>query len=230
VTAVQGSDRYLTSDYLSQNPDWHVTDSPWKAAQILGVLGGRAPAMICEVGCGAGEILSQLHDRLPKARLVGYEIAPDAFRLAQRRATDRLSFRLCDAAEDSDTFDLMLIIDVIEHVSDPIAFLAALRFKAHRTVLHIPLDLSVQSVLRPQKLLQLRRTIGHIHYFTPETAIATVEDAGYRIDVVRYTPSFALPPKSLKARMARVPRRLFPRDTTVRLLGGYSLLVSTTNN
>ncbi len=125
----------------------------------------------------------------------------------------------------------MLILDVLEHVPDPVEFLARLRFKAHRTVLHIPLDISVQSVLRPQKLLHLRRALGHIHFFTPETAIATVEDAGYRIDSVVYTSPFRdLPPQSTKARVARVGRRTLPRNMVVRLLGGYSLLVSAIND
>ncbi len=217
------------NDYVRLNPDWHEEDAAWKARQLLPIIGTPPPATICDVGCGVGAVLAELHDRFPEVTLVGYEVGSTPHSRAQRRATDRLSFRLGDAAEDPETFELMLILDVIEHVPDPMAFLARLRFKASRTLIHIPLDLSVQSVLRPSKLLAQRRKIGHIHYFTPETALATVTDAGYCIDSFTYTtPFWGLPPRSRKAAAARMVRKALPRGVTVRLLGGYSLLVSAT--
>ena len=88
----------------------------------------------------------------------------------------------------------MLIMDVIEHVPDPIGFLAGLRFKADMTFVHIPLDLSAQSVIRPTKLMSVRAKVGHIHYFTLETALATLTDAGYTVRGHVLTRSFDLPP------------------------------------
>ena len=54
--------RYNDGGYLSENPDWHVGDSPWKAQQIHKIIDRNklSPRTICEVGCGAGEILRQL--------------------------------------------------------------------------------------------------------------------------------------------------------------------------
>ncbi len=194
------------------------------------LLRGAPVETICEVGCGAGEILRQLHDQLPEVRhLVGYEIAEAPLAMAATRASDRLSFELKDAATDNEQFDLMLIMDVIEHVPDPIAFLRELRFKAKRTLLHVPLELSVQSVLRRDKLTTSRAKSGHIHYFTPETAIATVEDAGYIVQGHIFTRSFDLPRQSIKAQLAGVPRKLLPRVMTMRLLGGYSILIDASN-
>jgi hypothetical protein len=217
---------YTEGGYLSSRPEWHVADSPWKADRVQEIIGGWRPATVCEVGCGAGAILRTLHDRMPDSTFVGYEISPQALELAQPRATDRLTFRLQDPTADSQHFELMLIMDVIEHVPDPIGFLAGLRGKADRAVLHIPLDLSAQSVLRPGKLCARRRDVGHIHYFTPETAVATVEDAGYSVTDTAYTRGFHRPQMSRKAKIASLPRRWLPTEVTVRLLGGYSLLVA----
>ncbi len=216
---------YTTARYLENNPDWHVADSPWKARQVLEMLRGWQPASVCEVGCGAGAILYELHKRLPASRMVGYEIAPAALQIAERYSSERLTFRLQDAAADPERFELMLLMDVIEHVADPIGFLRGLREKADSTILHIPLDLSAQSVLRPAKLMERRQTAGHLHYFTPETAEATVADAGYSILERTFTRSFDLPQLSWKARAFRLPRAVLPVTATVRLLGGYSLLV-----
>ena len=57
-------DRYTTGSYLESNPDWHVEDSAWKAEQVQAMLDRHsiAPRTVCEVGCGAGEVLRQLRD------------------------------------------------------------------------------------------------------------------------------------------------------------------------
>jgi SAM-dependent methyltransferase len=218
-------DRYRGQAYAEANPDWHAKDSPWKADRIMEALDGWAPATVCEVGCGAGEVLRSLHDRLPTARMVGYDIAPEAIAAARTRETEGLGFRLADPADDAEVYDLALVIDVIEHVRDPIGFLAALREKAGRLVLHIPLDMSVQAVLRPGLLLGRREGVGHIHYFTPETALAVVRDAGFTVTRVDYTPVFEVAGDTPVARFGRRVRRRLPVMASVRMIGGYSLMV-----
>ena len=222
-------DRYRGQAYSQANPDWHAEDSPWKADQILAGLGGWQPVSVCEVGCGVGAVLDSLHQRLPAATFVGYDIAPEAIEAARAREDDRLSFRLADPGGDDDTFDLMLIVDVIEHVADPIGFMAAVRHKAERTVFHVPLDLSVQTLLRPGLLIGRRESVGHIHYFTPETALAAIRDAGYAVRDVRYTPVFEVAGHTPVARAGRAVRRRLPTMASVRVLGGYSLLVVADN-
>ena len=53
---------YLDGEYQLKNPAWHVEESAWKAWQILRILRRNrvSPATVCEVGCGAGEVLTQL--------------------------------------------------------------------------------------------------------------------------------------------------------------------------
>ena len=69
------SNIYQDGTYLANNSDWHVADSPWKAEQICAILDRNrlAPKTVCEVGCGAGQILRILSERLPAAdHLYGY--------------------------------------------------------------------------------------------------------------------------------------------------------------
>jgi hypothetical protein len=77
--------------------------------------------------------------------------------------------------------------------------------------------------------LELRRNVGHIHYFFKQTALATLEDCGYTIVDHCYTASrLELPNQALTSRIMRLPRRMMfavDADLAVRLLGGYSLLV-----
>ncbi len=55
---------YTSGEYLAKNPTWHIEDSSWKAMQIIRMIAQNhlAPKTICEVGCGAGEILKQLQE------------------------------------------------------------------------------------------------------------------------------------------------------------------------
>jgi predicted TPR repeat methyltransferase len=227
-----GTELYTEGAYLEQNPDWHAADSEWKATQILGMLerNDLRPASICEVGCGAGEILRQLHDRLEHLpSLFGYEISPQAFKLAVPRSTDRLTFRLGDFLEEPDSnFDLMLAIDVIEHVEDYRGFLRAVQARAPLTLLHIPLELSALAALRPSMLTAHRELLGHLHVFTDATALDMLESVGYEIVDWTFTAASSTQPMTGKNRLLETMRRLvFPRAPTLasRLLGGYSMLV-----
>src|SRR5687767_15620947 len=84
------------SKYAESHPTWHIEDSPWKAQQILTMLKRNklTPKSIAEIGCGAGEILNQLHERLEDKTIEfsGYEIAPDAIELCNQRAKPGLTY------------------------------------------------------------------------------------------------------------------------------------------
>jgi hypothetical protein len=161
---------------------------------------------------------------------VGYEISPQAFELCRDRSADRLNFYLKDLFEDASAYyDTVLAIDIIEHIDGCIDFLSRLRKKGLYKIFHIPLNLSVQTVLRSTPIIRGRRNFGHIQYFTKETAIASLVDAGYEIVDHFYTEgSTDMRPKSFKSLLAWLPRKIMfglNKDIAVRLLGGYSLIV-----
>jgi hypothetical protein len=226
-------EEYTNGAYWQKNPNWHVEDSGWKAKQILRIIrkNGLTPATICEVGCGAGEVLRQLQNHMdPQCRFWGYEVSPQAFELCRPRANERLHFRLKDIRQERETFfDVILLIDVIEHLEDYFAFLRDIKPKADYKVLHIPLDASILNVWRVSPLLRLRASVGHIHYFTRETALAVMSDVGYEVIDSWYTlGSIELPVKSFTARIAKPIRTLLfstHQDFAARLMGGFSLMV-----
>lgn len=224
---------YTKGEYLGKNPTWHAEDSAWKAGKILKIIEDNKiqPRSVGEVGCGAGEILNQLYLKMPESvSFSGYEISPQAFALCQEKQTDRLRFYLKDLlADESAVFDVLLVIDVFEHVEDYLGFLKKIRAKGSYKIFHIPLDISVQSVGRNTPILKTRKDVGHIHYFTKDTALAALNDAGYEIMDYFYTASaIDLPAKSWLSWLTRWPRKimyLINQDLAVRLLGGYSLMV-----
>jgi cyclopropane fatty-acyl-phospholipid synthase-like methyltransferase len=227
------ADRYTSGQYLQNNPTWHVQDSAWKATQILRMIKKNqlSPASVCEVGCGAGEILVQLQQQMTaNVTFSGYEVSTQAYQLCANRRRDRLQFHLSNLLDyTGDAFDLLLVIDVFEHVEDYFGFLRGLRDKATYKIFHIPLDMSVQKVLRKKPIMRLREGVGHIHYFMRETAVATLRDCGYEIMDIFYTAEdLELHPQSFLARIGIFPRRMLffmNQDLAAHLLGGFSLMV-----
>jgi hypothetical protein len=223
---------YEDGTYLNKNPTWHEQDSVWKAKQIDKILtrNNIAPTTLCEIGCGAGEILNCLANDLgANVQFSGYEISPQAFDICNKKEKQNLHFFLKDLLDERDaSFDVVAAIDVFEHIEDYFGFLRRLRTKGNYKIFHIPLDLSVQSVLRGSPILKVRSSIGHIHYFTKETALATLKDSGYDVVDYFYTNALELPNRGWKANLLKLPRKLFfsiNRDLAVRVLGGFSMLV-----
>lgn len=159
----------------------------------------------------------------------GYEISPQAFEFCKSRANERLHFQLTDIRQEEGAFfDLILIMDVVEHLEDYFSFLRDLKSKSHYKIIHFPLDLSVQSLLRPNALLDVRKAYGHLHYFTKDIALAVLKDVGYDVLDYFYTPRSTSMPDTVRKKLLLAPRMLlFPihKEFAVRVLGGYSLLV-----
>jgi hypothetical protein len=186
------------------------------------------PFRLAELGCGAGGILASLHDRLsPKPSCVGYEISPQAYSMACNREAVGLKYILGSPDLATDSFDVVLAMDVFEHVEDYLAFIRGTTQLSTWKIFHIPLDLSLASLARPTFLEQARHGVGHLHYFSRETALASLEHAGLSVIDWFYTSvEIDLGPYGRK-RLHRLREFLFSRnqDLAARWLGGFSILV-----
>ena len=224
---------YIDGAYINNVPLWHEKDSFWKASQIIKILKRNSiqPKSFCEIGCGAGEILSVLAKRYSNSNFIGFEISEHAFTMCEKKSTLNLKFQLKDItlSEDYEFYDIILAIDVLEHVEDIYGLLKTIKEKSNYKIFNIPLDLSVQSILRCSPIISLRKSVGHIHYFTKELALETLCDTGYEIIDHFYTAgSLEIKSKSLKSMMMKLPRKFsyfINKDFTVRIFGGFSLMV-----
>ena len=225
---------YEDGTYLANHPTWDDFGSPWKANHVLTLLRRNQvrARTICDIGCGAGGVLTHLADHMtgPEVEYVGFENSPQAFEMCRAHERRNMAFRNTDAFDDpAAQYDLVMALDVIEHVEDVFAFLRTMRGLGENKIFHIPLDLCVPSVLRPSVTLQNRTATGHVHLFSKETALATLTETGYEIVDFFYTrSSIELPTTSLTTRMLRGPRRLLAalgQDFAARMLGGFSLMV-----
>jgi len=222
----------VNSSYLKRNPGWHVSDSPWKARQVLKMIKKNHldPKNIAEVGCGAGEVLNQLHQNLNSTiDFYGFEIAPDAFKLCESRKKDRLTFFNENPFNGDKHFDLLIAADVLEHVEDCYSFVKQCGNLATYKIYHIPLELSTISILRNLPITAYQ-FVGHLHFYTKDTALALLAHCGQTVIDFFYTAAAFEVPDKLRTRMLYLPRRVLyylNKDFCVRLFGGFSLLVLT---
>lgn len=223
---------YTEGNYLEQNPSWHIEDSPWKAEKIAQMINKNNlfPKTVCEVGCGAGGVLQHLQENIDlETEFWGYDISPQAIGLCVSKTNAKLHFKCANIKDDDVFFDVVMVIDVIEHLEDYFGFLRAIKSKGKYKIFHIPLDLSVQAVMRASPIQRLREHVGHIHSFTKESALATLMDAGYDLVDYFYTAAYVeAPAKSVRNYITKIPRKLLfsmHQDLAVRILGGYSLMV-----
>ena len=226
-------EKYTSKEYLENNPAWHAEDSPWKAGQILKIIGknGLKPNSVAEIGCGAGEILHRLFLQMDKnISFAGYEISPHAFELCRQRTADRLEYKLENLFEDNNVYyDIVMAVDVLEHVEDYFGFLRNFRKKGEYKIFHIPLEMSAVKVLFPGYIMKSRKRVGHIHYFNKETALAALSDTGYEIIDYFYTngSNELESSRNWENRLLNIPRKVLykiNKDLPARILGGYALL------
>jgi hypothetical protein len=233
IIADAGTAIYQDGAYLRTHPSWHAEESPFKVRQIQRMLKRHNLALqaVCDVGCGAGIVLKQLRPHLPPDCVCwGYDVSADAIAMSLAHEQPNLHFSVRDIRRDECDayFDLLLILDVFEHVDDYIGLLRDIRPKGKNKLFHIPLDLSAQAVVRKSGLTRRRDEHAHLHYFTKETALRTLTDVGYKLIDYFYTPRCIELGDLVAQKIARVPRQLcfaLAPDLTVRILGGYSLMV-----
>ncbi len=224
---------YTDGSYLDNTGGtWHLEDSPFKASQVLRMLARHPeirPDTICEIGCGAGGILHELQKALPeRITFTGYEISPQAHALSSRFSGPRCRYLLGDAFDDPSVYDLVLVMDVVEHVEDCFTFLRRAKQKGRWKLYQIPLETHLTAVVRGVNG-RMWDSVGHIHLFTMETAVRTLEHTGNRVLDWILTPGMlAKPRKAIRnhlANLVRVPLAMLSPKLAVRLVGGYSMLI-----
>jgi predicted TPR repeat methyltransferase len=230
-------DIYNDQTYLSHNPTWGEEDAPMKADAIARLLSKNKITFrsVAEVGCGSGEILVQLEKKFPGAeKFYGFDISKDALQIAAKKESDKIHFEFFDLAEHNKPgipFDILLVIDVLEHLPDYFSFLNGIHAKSTYTVFHIPLDMSVWSLFREKMLIESKKRVGHIHAFTEEFILDMLREKGFEVIDKIYTPP-TFTHHSARQKIADVIRKMIfalNKKLASKTIGGYSIMVLTKN-
>jgi len=129
-------------------------------------------ASILDVGCGGGDNLAALAAAGPY-RLSGIDISAEAVRIARARVPSA-DVQVADvvASPLPRTFDLVISIQVVEHIDDDVA---ALRNMAHMAERFVYIS-TIAGRMRPSE-----KSIGHVRNYTREELEEKMRGAGLRV-------------------------------------------------
>ena len=228
---------YTDGEYLKNNPTWDSEDAPWKAKQLFSLVSKNIKNFkdfkkISEVGCGSGEVLVNFSKLVnsPDVKYFGYDLSPDAIKIAEgNKSFNKNNFEYKVLSIPDNFSSLTICADVFEHIEDPFSFLRDLKKTSEYFVFNIPLDLSVQSMMREHVILAQRKRVGHVNYYTKNLALETLRDTGYEIADYAYGKWYKhVPSSGLSTKIISMFRNILMPicpEICVQYLGGSSLIV-----
>jgi SAM-dependent methyltransferase len=134
------------------------------------MLAGLSPRRILEIGVGEGQVMTRVRQRFPGVPLVGLDLPDDDLGADWRQ--QGLPCMFGDATTlpfPDDSFDLVLAIEVLEHVPEPDNALSELsRVCSGTFVASVPFEpiWRLGNVLRGRYVKDLGNTPGHVNHWT----------------------------------------------------------------
>ncbi|MBX7111697.1 MAG: class I SAM-dependent methyltransferase [Dehalococcoidia bacterium] len=160
---------------------------------------GTLPGRILDVGCGTGATSAAIAEG---GALLGVDLGPEAVASARARGLEVAQMDATSIGARSESFDLVVALDVLEHLGNPIA--AAREFR--RTLR--PGGRLLVTVPAYQWLWSSHDVaLGHHRRYTRAPLRRLLAEAGFEIDVCSYVMSAALPPAALFRLLERLPGR-----------------------
>ncbi|MFZ4718034.1 MAG: class I SAM-dependent methyltransferase [Ilumatobacteraceae bacterium] len=152
-----------------------------------GMLDGLQPSRVLEVGVGEGEILQRVAARFPQASTQGIDLPDDDLAEEWRRRGLTAEFGDATALRFADgEFDLVLAIEVLEHIPQPERALRELARVCRGTVvLSVPFEpvWRAGNMARGRYLKDWGNTPGHVNHWT-RWSFAKAVGAHFEVDRV----------------------------------------------
>ncbi len=167
------------------------------------------PRSILEVGCGNAQRLARLRGAWqPSPRVVGADlsISPELRRFATEQAVELVEANVDESLEvfDGESFDVIIMSQLIEHLRDPARALRRLRSilsEQGRLIIETPNRGGLDYELFKQRYWGGYHLPRHFHLFTRESLRRTIEEAGMHVVAAGCVPSPGLWIMSLRNRL-----------------------------
>lgn len=224
-------------EYIKNNPDLGSKDVASKVKSIKEIINQNKiiPNSILDIGCGSGAILLSLLSDYKIDKSCGIDISEIMINTAIKKDEQKLSSWIRSGIFDADfrSFDLVLAIDIIEHIKDDDALLKKLVNWGNLFVVKVPIEDNY--VVNIVKYLSFgiidsskstEEKYGHIHHYSEKAFTELVKNSGYEILQKNY---MHLPKRHVKfweiIRLLMMPVWIISQKAYIRLNGGFLVLL-----
>tara|TARA_B100000315_G_scaffold239875_1_gene259126 strand:+ start:22 stop:882 length:861 start_codon:yes stop_codon:yes gene_type:complete len=169
---------------------------------------------LLDVGCAYGFTLEAA--RKSGFNTYGVEVSPAAT-IAKERGYEVFRGEVDDAPFKTNFFDVVILIDLIEHIADPITFMKKLR-----TLLR---DTGIMLIVTPNIFSTSRKILGdrwfhykdeHVCFYSSKSMETLLEKSGYRL--LRRYPGF----KHLTLKYINAHNRKYHKSKITKILSGFT--------
>jgi SAM-dependent methyltransferase len=151
---------------------------------------GTRPCSIMEVGCSAGHLLADMRRSLPNATLTGGDYTLGTLvKLSEKMpGIPLVRFDLADSPLLSDTYDAMVLLNVLEHIEDDVAatrHIARMLKPGGVAVIEVPAG--------PELFDDYDRELKHFRRYTLPGLCKVIEGAGLKVERRNYLGALIYP-------------------------------------
>jgi 2-polyprenyl-3-methyl-5-hydroxy-6-metoxy-1,4-benzoquinol methylase len=160
--------------------------------KVAAAVGPLDPGTVLDAGCGEGETLARLDSLLP-ASVTGVDLNPASVEFAAKRIPSG-DFRVADLNDlpfEDDSFDLVLCLEVLEHIPDPAPALAELSRVCRGDILiSVPSEpwFRLGSLARGKYLKDWGNHPEHVNHWNPRSLSEFLGGGTELVSVQRSTP------------------------------------------
>lgn len=167
--------------YTNSDVAWRMLGAKYKAQNIVDVCKGLKPKKVLEVGAGDGSILHFLNEWHFAPELYALEIVQSGVDLIKSRKLSSLkeaqTFDGYEIPYQDNTFDLVILAHVLEHVEHERLLIRELKRVAKYIVVEVPKDYRFDVDKRMKHFLDY----GHINMYTPTSLRFLLRSEGLEI-------------------------------------------------
>ena len=168
--------------YQKHDEAWRMLGAKYKAQHIIDVCKGRTFKKVLEVGAGDGSILKLLADQNFAPEYHAVEISDSGVEhIKSRNIKDLKSVQLFDGYRlpfEDNSFDLIILSHVLEHVEHERLLLRELKRVARYNVIEVPRDYKAGVDTRIKHFL----AYGHINVYTPTSLRYLLQTEGFEVE------------------------------------------------
>lgn len=179
-------DIYNNNSYIENNPTIHSEDSDFKFSNILEFLDKLTiyenKVKILDVGGGAGLIgkmvMNYFLDKGVKVYLDSLDLSIEMLKIQKKNNPKINNLFNCSLDKCKEkNYDLVLMIDVIEHIPNKNLTATSLNKLTKNIIYNIPVEKNLFDIIRNVSLLfqyykKQTQLLGHVHFFSFQSAIS----------------------------------------------------------